>query len=214
MATTNQYTLDFPEGNANQKTVNVDSEIEDVFDQLPTPADPEPNQHNLFRHCMPPDAPIYHFFSVFLAGSIEMGAAIQWQKQLASLLSPLPITVNNPRRGDWDITATQEAENAAFSAQVEWELTALEKSDVICFFFDVNTKSPVTLLEFGLWAHSGKVVVCCNKRYWRSGNVHLVCERYNIPYVESFGELVPAVTRMLGEKGMQLDENGNLVGSS
>jgi hypothetical protein len=58
------------------------------------------------------------------------------------------------------------------------------------------------------------VVVCCNKRYWRSGNVHLVCERYNIPYVESFAKLVPEVTKMLSEKGMQLDGNGDLVGSS
>jgi hypothetical protein len=222
MATTNQYTLDVPGGNArnlsgphcNQKTVNLDSEIEDVSDQLLTLANPEPKPHDLFRHCMPPHAPIYHSFSVFLAGSIEMGAAIQWQKQLASLLSPLPITVNNPRRGDWDITATQEAKNAAFRAQVEWELTALEKSDVICFFFDVNTKSPVSLLELGLWARSGKVVVCCDKRYWRSGNVHLVCERYSIPYVESFAELVPEVEKMLYKKGMRLDENGDLVGSS
>jgi hypothetical protein len=214
MAITNQCTLDVPEGNAKQNTVNVDSEIEDVFHQLPTLETLEPKQHDLFRHCMPPHAPIYQFFSVFLAGSIEMGAAIQWQKQLASLLSPLPITVNNPRRGDWDIAATQEAQNAAFHAQVEWELTALEKSDVICFFFDINTKSPVSLLELGLWAHSGKVVVCCDKRYWRSGNVHLVCERYRIPYVESFAELVPEVKKMLSEKGMQLDGNGDLVGSS
>jgi hypothetical protein len=173
MATMNQYTLDVPEGNAKylpgphckQVTVDVDSEIEDVFNQLPTLANPEPKPHNLFRHCMPPDAPMYYSFSVFLAGSIEIGAAVQWQKQLALLLLLLPITVNNPRRGKWDTTTTQEAKNAAFRAQVKWELTVLKKSDVICFFFDVNTKSPVSLLKLGLWACSGKVVVCCNKRY-------------------------------------------------
>jgi hypothetical protein len=195
-------------------SVDIDSEIPDIFAQLPALPNPLPKPHAQFAHCMPPLAPVYRAFSVFLAGSIEMGAAVQWQKQLALLLSPLPITVNNPRRGHWDPAATQEAKNDAFRHQVEWELSALEKADVVCFFFDVNTKSPVTLLELGLWAHSGKVVVCCDKRYWRSGNVHIVCERYGIPYVESFAELVPEVTRMLGEKGMQLDENGDLVGSN
>jgi hypothetical protein len=60
----------------------------------------------------------------------------------------------------------------------------------------------------------GKVVVCCNKCYWRSSNVHLTCERYGILYVESFAELVPEVKKMLYEKGMRLDENRDLVGSS
>jgi hypothetical protein len=195
-------------------SVDIESEVEDIFAQLPALPNPLPRAHAQFVHCMPPEAPVYRDFSVFLAGSIEMGNAVQWQGLLATMLSPLPITVTNPRRGEWDPAATQEAKNDAFRHQVEWELSALEKVDVICFFFDVNTKSPVTLLELGLWAHSGKVVVCCDRRFWRAGNVHIVCERYNIPYVESFGELVPAVTRMLGEKGMQLDENGNLVGSS
>jgi hypothetical protein len=99
---------------------------------------------------MPPNTPMYYSFSMFLARSIEMGAAVQWQKQLTSLLLLLPIIVNNPQRGKWDTTTTQEAKNTAFCAQVEWELTALKKSDVICFFFDINTKSPVSLLELGL----------------------------------------------------------------
>lgn len=140
-----------------------------------------------------------------------MGAAVQWQKHMATFLSPLPITVNNPRRGHWDPAATQEAKNEAFRHQVEWELSALEKADVICFFFDVNTKSPVTMLELGLWAHSGKVIVCCNKEFWRAGNIHIVCERYKIPFVESFEALVPAVKSMLEEKGMKLDAKGNLL---
>jgi hypothetical protein len=194
--------------------VDISLDVDDVFAQLPPLPSPLPKPHAQFMHCMPPEQPTYRDFSVFLAGSIEMGAAVQWQKHTALLLSPLPITVNNPRRGEWDPTAAQEAKNVAFRAQVEWELSALEKADVICFFFDVNTKSPVTLLELGLRAHSGNVVVCCDRRFWRAGNVHIVCERYNIPHVESFAELVPEVTRMLGEKGMQLDDKGDLVAGS
>lgn len=192
-------------------TVDIDAVVEDKFNQLPPLPSPLPKPHPRFVHCKPPNEPEDREFSVFLAGSIEMGKAIQWQKHMATFLSPLPIKVNNPRRGHWDPTATQEAKNAAFRQQVEWELAALENATVICFFFDINTMSPVTMLELGLWAHSKKVVVCCDKRFWRAGNIHIVCERYNIPFVESFAQLVPAIKGMLTEKGMRLDERGDLV---
>jgi hypothetical protein len=191
--------------------IDIDAAIEDEFNQLPPLPFPLPKPHPQFIHCMPPEAPVYREYSVFLAGSIEMGKAVQWQKHMATLLSTLPITVNNPRRGHWDPAATQEAKNESFRQQVEWELAALEKADVICFFLDVNTRSPVTMLELGLWAHSKKVVVCCDKRFWRAGNIHIVCERYTIPSVQHFEDLLPAVKNMLEEKGMKLDENGDLI---
>jgi hypothetical protein len=194
--------------------VDIDQDVPDTFNQLPRLPSPLPVEHKDFEHCMPPEQPIYRKFTVFTAGSIEMGAAVQWQKQMATLLSPLPITVCNPRRGHWDPNITPEAKDANFKAQVDWELGALEQADVICFFFDLNTKSPVTMLELGLWAASDKVVVCCDKRFWKQGNVDIVCERYGVPLVRSFAELVPEIEKMLRTKGMQLDEHGDLVGEN
>ncbi|KAI8935897.1 hypothetical protein NX059_012565 [Plenodomus lindquistii] len=194
--------------------VDIDQEVEDIYKQLPALPSPLPKPHREFVHCKPPEAPTYRKFSVFTAGSIEMGKAVQWQSQMATMLSLLPITVNNPRRGHWNPNVTPEAKDKAFRQQVEWELGALEQADVICFFFDVNTLSPVTLLELGIWAASDKVVVCCDPKYWRSGNVHIVCDRYNIPVVNTFAELVPAIEKMLVEKGMQLDQNGDLIGEN
>lgn len=193
-------------------TVDIDQDVEDKFNQLPPLPSPLPKAHPEFVHCMPPNAPDYRKYSVFTAGSIEMGKAVQWQKQMVTRLSHLPITVNNPRRGHWDPNATQEAKNEEFRIQVEWELGALEQADVICFFFDVNTMSPVTMLELGIWAASGKIIVCCNKKFWRAGNVHIVCDRYNIPCVDTFAELPAAVEAMLKDKGMKLDSNGDLIG--
>ncbi|KAJ8108952.1 hypothetical protein OPT61_g7811 [Boeremia exigua] len=192
-------------------TVDIDADIEDTLNQLPPLPSPPLKPHALFKHCMPPEAPVYRDYSVFLAGSIEMGKAVQWQKQMATCLSDLPITVNNPRRGHWDPNVSKEAKDADFRHQVEWELAALEKADVICFFFDATTISPVTMMELGLWAKSKKVVVCCDKRFWRAGNIHIVCERYGVPFVEKFEDLVPAIKDMLEQKGMQLDKNGDLV---
>lgn len=190
---------------ARKNAVDIDADVEDQLNQLPPSPSPPLKEHALFKHCMPPEAPIYRDYSVFLAGSIEMGKAVQWQRLMATYLSDLPITVNNPRRGHWDPNVTKEAKDADFRHQVEWELSALEKADVICFFFDATTISPVTMMELGLWAKSKKVVVCCDKRFWRSGNIHLVCERYGVPFVETFMDLVPAIKKMLEEKGMKLD---------
>ncbi|KAK1919673.1 hypothetical protein P3342_001966 [Pyrenophora teres f. teres] len=194
------------------KETDVDKEVVDVRNQLPPLPSPLPKQHKDFVHSLPKENPEYRKFSVFTAGSIEMGKAVHWQKQMVTMLSDLPITVCNPRKGKWNPAVTPEAKHQAFREQVEWELGALEQVDVIVFFFDTRTRSPVSLLELGLWAASDKVIVCCGPRYWRQGNVKITCERYDVPMVESFADLVPAVRNMLHAKGMRLDENGDLIG--
>jgi hypothetical protein len=186
--------------------------VPDLEKQLPPAPSPPLKTHADFKHCMPLKDPTYRKLSVFTAGSIEMGAAVQWQQLMADSLCDLPITVLNPRRGNWDPSDVPKADNAGFKGQVDWELEALGKASVICFFFDVRTPSPVSMLELGLWAASRKIVVCCDPRFWRSGNVELVCRRYGIPFVKTFGELVKGVRDMLTEKGLRLDDAGNLVG--
>jgi hypothetical protein len=191
---------------------DVDAPVEDVEKQLPELPNPLPTPHRDFRHCLPLDPPEFRKFSVFTAGSIEMGKAVHWQKHMAIRLSHLPITVNNPRRGHWDNSLSKDAAAEQLKKQIAWELYALEQADVICFFFDVTTISPVTLLELGLWAASGKIVVCCAQKYHRSGNVQITCEHYGVPFVRSFDELPGAVEKMLKDKGMKLDAKGDLIG--
>jgi hypothetical protein len=58
----------------------------------------------------------------------------------------------------------------------------LEDADIILLYFDPNTKSPISLLELGLYARSKKLFVCCPDGFWRQGNVRVVCERYGVPY--------------------------------
>lgn len=190
----------------------LDGDVEDKYNQLIPAPSPPLKQHKDFKHCMPPRKPEYGNFSLFTAGSIEMGAAVQWQQRLVDHLCDLPITITNPRRGHWDPNVNAKREDPDFFSQVEWELDALTNADVICYFFDCATVSPVTLMELGLWAHSGKIIVCCDQRYWRQGNVDIVCERYGIPYVSSFSQLVPAVREFMSKKGLKLDDKGDYAG--
>ena len=123
---------------------------------------------------------------IFLCGSIEMGHAENWQVIVAESFPDA--TILNPRRDDWDSTWIQSIENVQFREQVEWELLAQELADVILVHFDPVTKSPITLLELGLF--KDKCIVHCPEGYWRKGNVDIVCSRYRIPIANSIQELI------------------------
>ena len=146
-------------------------------------------------HVLKPPTPLAPITgrSVFLAGSIEMGLAEPWQEHVERALADLPITILNPRRDEWDASWEQSIANPQFREQVEWELAAQERADAIAMYFAPATKAPITLLELGLFAASGKVIVCCPPGYWRRGNVEVVCARYGVPLVGELAELVAAV---------------------
>lgn len=131
--------------------------------------------------------------SVFLAGSIEMGRAEAWQAVVEEALADLPIAILNPRRDEWDASWEQSIDNPLFRGQVEWELEGLERATVVAMYFAPTTQAPITLLELGLFARSGKLVVCCPAGYWRRGNVEVVCARYGVPLVAELSDLVKAI---------------------
>ncbi|MBF4471664.1 nucleoside 2-deoxyribosyltransferase domain-containing protein [Flavobacterium sp. HJJ] len=131
--------------------------------------------------------------TIFLAGSIEMDKAIDWQKKCEEVLSTQYI-VFNPRREKWNSDWEQSITNPQFKEQVDWELNALEKVDIIIMFFANNTKSPISLLEFGLYAQSKKMKVVVEKDFWRKGNIDIVCEKYNIQQYENLEELLQNLT--------------------
>jgi Nucleoside 2-deoxyribosyltransferase like len=128
---------------------------------------------------------------VFLAGSIEMGLADHWQERIVRALSDLTgLVILNPRRDDWDPGWEQRAGNPPFAEQVTWELDLLDAADVVVMYLAPGTRSPVSLLELGLCARSGKLRVCCPDGFWRSGNVEIVCQRHRIPLFRTLDDLI------------------------
>jgi len=136
--------------------------------------------------------------SIFLAGSIEMGTAENWQERIVKELEDVnQLVIYNPRRDDWDSSWEQKIGNEQFNEQVVWELKHMEKATVIPMYFSPGTKSPITLLELGLFADSGKVIVCCPDGFWRKGNVDIVCRDFNVEQVDTIEGLIEATKMCL-----------------
>ena len=125
----------------------------------------------------------------FLAGSIEMGKAEDWQTKIEKSLSTYKGTILNPRRDHWDAYWKQTITNKKFKEQVEWEFAGLENSDYIIMYFAPNSKSPISLLELGLFSRSHKIICCCSKKFWRHGNVEFICKKFKIPLFNNLKEV-------------------------
>lgn len=108
---------------------------------------------------------------IFLAGSIEQGKAEKWQSKVVQSLVDYDVLILNPRRDDWDPTWTDNNRNLV--NQIKWELSGLDQSDLIFFYFDPKTISPITLLEFGRYMGqlNKEFIVVCPHGYFRKTNV-------------------------------------------
>jgi hypothetical protein len=133
-----------------------------------------------------------------------MNRAAPWQRRLVSAFKDhADVVIINPRRNSWHSSWKQVARNKQFTKQVEWELTGLEECDTSIMYFDPATKSPISLLEFGLFgpSHEGVVVpkmhVVCPAPFWRKGNVDIVCKRYGIPQYKTLTAAAKAIKARL-----------------
>jgi len=133
--------------------------------------------------------------TVFLGGSIEQGAATDWQQEAITGLSTVASLLFNPRRPEWDPTWEQTIDSANFNSQVNWELDAIMAADYVLLNFEAGTKSPITLQEHGICAalKPEKTFVACPPEFWRAGNVEIVSERFGMRF---FNRLAPALLEL------------------
>ena len=137
--------------------------------------------------------------SVFLGGTIDMGNSTDWQAQIIEALKNEEVNIFNPRRTNWDSSWEQEESNPEFNHQVNWELSCLEKADLIIIYFAPNSQSPITLLETGIF-HKMNMIVCCPKGFYRKGNIDILCTRYKVPKVETVEALIDYVKTELKQQ--------------
>lgn len=140
-----------------------------------------------------------HLVSIFLAGSIEMGKAEDWQVRLEKELADFKVTVFNPRRDDWDSSWEQKESNDQFNYQVNWELNRLTESSIVFLYLSPGTQSPISLLELGAFAGRSNMIVCCPTGFWRKGNVDIFCTRAGIPVYENLEDSIGALKTKIRE---------------
>ncbi len=149
-------------------------------------------------------------YTIFLAGTIDMGEALDWQKMVEEKLSGFSddLTILNPRRDDWDSSWEQSLEDPNFVGQVTWELDGQKAADFIVFCFAINeeeakkAKAPITLLELGMF-HNKQAVICCPQGFYRKGNVDIVAKRFGIPVYEDFEAMLDDVAHAISDAGIR-----------
>lgn len=162
------------------------------------PPEPSP-QVQVITPNTPSQEPL-HAATIFLAGPTE----VPWRENFIAILQkhhddlPGAVTIYNPFQERWDSTWKEDYElDERFRAQTDWELGRMESSALIVVFFDQRSKAPVSLLELGLFARSGRVVVACEAGFWKRGNVQAVCSRLGVPLEETLDGLVNSVVSTL-----------------
>jgi hypothetical protein len=128
-----------------------------------------------------------------------MNAAEDWQSEVEMTLGDLPVSFFNPRRDNWNSSWKQTLDDKNFVEQVEWELERLEECETILMYFDPKTKSPISLLEFGLYAKSNpeKLIVACPEGFWRKGNLQVTGRKYGVKIYDTLEEALSQLKRKI-----------------
>jgi hypothetical protein len=90
----------------------------------------------------------------------------------------------DPTREDHD-----ELGNKEMVCHIQWELEALEIVDMIILNFLPEAKSPISLVELGLYMKSNKLIVVCPKEFYQYHYVSTICAKYNTPIYHNLQEI-------------------------
>jgi len=136
-------------------------------------------------------------YKIFFAGSIDNGSAIDWQakvfKDLKKLVNGLgstklkqDIVCISPRRDNWG-PPTEEK----MIYQIIWELSNIDRSDLVIVYFADDSKSPITFLELGtLLANNKNIIIYCSDKFYRYNNVKITSEHYSKSITETYKDFL------------------------
>lgn len=118
-----------------------------------------------------------NIIKIFLGGTIDSGKSEDWQKKICiKYYDDERIVIFNPRRDEWPKEHSDEV-----IKQIKWEHKRMDESDYIIMNILPDSKSPISLMEIGMYNESNKLLVFCTEKFYRYDNVKIVCEKYNIP---------------------------------
>ena len=129
--------------------------------------------------------------SIFLAGAIDMGAAVDWQSWVIEQLRDADVCVFNPRRAAFTPDTLDE--------QIRWELDKLDRVDHIFLWFPKDAKAPISFFEAGLYWQSGKLIVGAEQGFYRRRNLELTGEYYGIRVWDTLEQMLDTLEHRIVE---------------
>ncbi len=119
---------------------------------------------------------------IFLAGTIDDGNSENWQKKICKeFINNEKFSILNPRRDKWD----SDLGSSEVIRQIKWEHRRMDEADFIIMNILPESKSPISLMEIGMYCQSNKLLVFCTDKFYRFENVKCVCEKYKIKLIET-----------------------------
>lgn len=140
---------------------------------------------------------------IFLAGTIDNGDSEDWQKEVCDWLKDQVVeddyVICNPRRAKWNPNAGHDE----FIKQIEWELGALKKSSLIILNILGTSKSPISLLEMGLFKDNPGLRVFCPPEFYRFDNVSVTCREFGISLTTDYSvsDIKKVISEFMTKKG-------------
>ncbi len=119
--------------------------------------------------------------SIFLAGSMDHKQEGSWREEIIAEFGTNDIF--DPTNTHHDELNTEQMKH-----HIVWELGALQQSDLILLNFLKESKSPISLVELGMYVTSNKLIFICPKEFYKSDYVHTLCNKYNTPIFNTLNE--------------------------
>lgn len=125
-------------------------------------------------------------FSFFLAGAIDMGAAVDWQAEVIKHFERTDCIIVNPRR-------KREFRPDDMDEQITWELQALEQVSAIFMWFPKDAKAPISFFESGMYLRSPKLLIGAEEGFYRRRNLELTTHRYGVNLFWTLSDQIEAM---------------------
>lgn len=142
--------------------------------------------------------------TIFLAGTMGPWRSTFIDAAAAKSATSFPVTILDPTRTDWDATWREDESDPRWVTQVEWELEAMDRADILAVYLSGESGRPeagiIGMLELGLGVGGkgkDRVVVCCVDGFGKEGNVRMVGRKYGIEVRGDVDSFVEAVMRKL-----------------
>ena len=123
----------------------------------------------------------------FLAGSIDFSYN-NWREIVMEEMKGF-IHFFDPTRIDHN-----ELNNSQMEEHIDWELNAMNLSDTILLNFLPDFKSPISLVELGLYVKSNKLIVVCPAQFYQKRYVKVLCEKYDTPFFDNLDKAIKYLT--------------------